>query len=83
MILSPLLRGVHLTGKDLWQNCQRKTLIFVKVSIFQIHLYDHVDKPCDWIPWAAHVVDFVVELTELFNPQQKDSVVSWMGMVIP
>jgi len=58
-------------------------LIFGKVSIFQIHVYDHTDESCDWMPWAAHVADFVTKLPELFNPQQKESLDLWMGMGIP
>ena len=51
--------------------------------MFQVHLNDHDDKSCGWMPWAAHVADFVEKLPELFNPQQKESLDLWMGMGIP
>ena len=58
-------------------------LIFGIVSIFQIHLYDHDDESYSLTSWAIHGANFVVKLPELFNPQQKESLVSWIGMVIP
>jgi len=60
-----------------------KSLILGKVLIFQIYLYDQEEKLCGWRSWATQVADFVVKLPELFNPQQKESHVSWIGMEIP
>ena len=76
-IWMPLLRRVPLTGKELWHNCQRKTLILGVVLIF------HFEVRCGWTPWANHVAVLVENSPELFRPQQIESSRWKIGNLIP
>jgi len=82
-ILHPLLNRVPLTERALWHICHRKISILGIISMFQIYLYCHVSLSYGRVPCASHVADLVLNDLELFNPQQKESLIFVRGIGIP
>lgn len=75
-MFSPLFKRFPLVGVALWHSCHKKILIFSMVSMCQIHLNGYSEESFRCVPCVIRVADLVLKSSELFKPQQKESLVS-------
>ena len=82
-IWQPRFNRVPQMGRALWHIFQRKILIFGIVSIFQIHLKFHGLPSTTCCSCTSQEADLVVKVPILLKPQQKESLISVIGIGIP